>query len=67
VTTVLYEFREGDLVRHHSCAVPIRVIGIGATIAVAYPNGVIRAFEPFELEKVPITNGVSAEAARSGV
>jgi hypothetical protein len=64
VTTVLYEFREGDLVRHHSCAVPIRVIGIGATIAVEYPNGVIRAFEPFELEKVPIANGVSA--ARSG-
>jgi hypothetical protein len=60
-----YEIREGDLVRHHSCAVPIRVIGIGATIAVEYPNGVIRAFEPFELEKVPTT--VSAEAARSGV
>jgi hypothetical protein len=47
-----YEFREGDLVRHHSCAVPIRVIGIGATIAVQFPNGVMRAFEFFELEKV---------------
>jgi hypothetical protein len=61
-----YEFREGDLVRHHSCAVPLRVIGIGATIAVEYPNGVIRAFEPFELEKVPITKAASAEGARSG-
>ena len=64
VTIMRYEFREGDLVRHHSCSVPLRVIGIGATIAVEYPNGVIRAFEPFELERVPIADGVSA--ARSG-
>jgi hypothetical protein len=63
---MLYEFREGDLVRHHSCAVPMRVIGVGATIAIEYPNGVIRAFEPFELEKVSITNNLSAESERSG-
>ena len=49
------EFREGDLVRHYSCVVPIRVIGVGATIAVQYPNGVMRAFEPCELEKVAKT------------
>jgi hypothetical protein len=49
------KFREGDLVRHYSCAVPIRVIGVGATIAVQYPNGVMRAFEPCELEKVAKT------------
>jgi hypothetical protein len=49
-----YEIREGDLVRHPSCAVPIRVIGVGPTIAVAFPNGDMQAFEPFELEKVLI-------------
>jgi len=52
MTAMRHEFREGDLVRHHSCAVPIRVIGTGASIAVQFPNGVMRAFEPFELEKV---------------
>ena len=50
------DFREGDLVRHHSCAVPIRVIGTGATIAVQFPNGAMQAFEPCELEKVSIAN-----------
>ncbi len=48
------EFREGDWVRHRSCPEPIRVIGIGTTIAVQFPNGVIRAYEPSELEKVPL-------------
>jgi hypothetical protein len=47
-----YEFREGDWVRHHSCPEPIRVIGIGSTIAVQFPNGDMQAFEPCELEKV---------------
>ena len=54
VTAMQHDFREGDLVRHQSCAVPIRVIGIGATIAVQFPTGEMRAFEPCELEKVPI-------------
>ena len=49
-----YEFREGDWVRHHSCPEPLRVIGIGTTIAVQFPNGVMQAFEPSELEKVSI-------------
>ena len=53
---MLHEFREGDLVRHHSCAEPIRVIGIGTTIAVEFPNGVMRAYEPFELDKVGTAN-----------
>lgn len=46
------EFQEGDLVRHHSCAVPIRVIGVGPSIAVLFPTGAMRAYEPCELEKV---------------
>jgi hypothetical protein len=49
-----HEFREGDWVRHHSCPKPIRVIGIGTTIAVQFSDGTMRAFEPFELEKVAI-------------
>ena len=48
------EFREGDWVRHHSFPEPIRVIGIGSTIAVQFPNGETRAFEPEELEKASI-------------
>jgi hypothetical protein len=48
------EFREGDWVRHHSFPEPIRVIGIGSTIAVRFPNGEMRAFEPEELERVSI-------------
>jgi hypothetical protein len=49
-----YQFREGDWVRHHSFTEPIRVIGIGSTIAVQLPNGEMRAFEPEELERVLI-------------
>ncbi len=49
-----HEFREGDWVRHHSFSEPIRVIGIGSTIAVQFPNGEMRAFEPEELERVSI-------------
>jgi hypothetical protein len=30
------------------------VIGIGTTIAVQFPNGVMRAYEPFELERVAV-------------
>jgi hypothetical protein len=48
------EFREGDWVRHNSFPEPIRVIGIGSTIAVQFPNGAMRAFEPEELEQVSI-------------
>src|SRR5271165_840316 len=48
------EFREGDWVRHKTFPEPIRVIGIGSTIAVQFPNGEMRAFEPEELEKVSI-------------
>ena len=46
------EFREGDWIRHHCCSEPIRVIGVGATIVVQFPNGGMQAFEPCELEKV---------------
>jgi hypothetical protein len=49
-----HQFREGDWVRHHSFPEPIRVIGIGSTVAVQFPNGEMRAFEPEELEKVSI-------------
>ena len=49
-----YEFREGDWVRHPSFPEPVRVIGTGSTIAVKFPNGEMRAFEPDELEKVSI-------------
>jgi hypothetical protein len=49
-----YEFREGDWVGHHSCPEPLRVIGIGTTIAVQFPNGAMWAFEPIQLEKVAI-------------
>ena len=48
------EFREGDWVRHKKFPEPIRVIGIGSTIAVQFPNGEMRAFEPEELEKVKV-------------
>jgi hypothetical protein len=47
------QFREGDWVRHRSFPEPVRVIGIGSTIAVQFPNGEMRAFEPDELVKVP--------------
>jgi len=50
------EFREGDWVRHHSCQAPVRVVGIGTTIVVKFPNGDMQAFEPCELEKVSIAN-----------
>jgi hypothetical protein len=53
VTDMRCEFREGDWVRHPSYSDPVRVIGVGATIAVQFPNGVMQAFEPVELEKVP--------------
>jgi hypothetical protein len=49
-----YDFREGDWVRHHSCPEPIRIIGIGPTIAVQFSNRDMQAFEPSELEKVSI-------------
>jgi hypothetical protein len=47
-----YGLREGDWVLHHSCPEPVRVIGLGSTIAVEFPNGMMRAFEPTELKKV---------------
>jgi hypothetical protein len=50
------QFREGDWVRHRSFPEPIRVIGIGTTIAVELPKEGMRAFEPCELEKVLITS-----------
>jgi hypothetical protein len=50
------EFREGDCVLHQSFSKPIRVIGVGSTIAVEFPNGVMRAFEPGELKKVALAN-----------
>ena len=49
-----YQFREGDWVRHHSFPEPVRVIGIGSTIAVQFANGEMQAFEPEELERVSI-------------
>jgi hypothetical protein len=52
-TAMRNEFQEGDWVRHPSYPEPVRVIGTGTTIAVQFPNGVMRAFEPVELEKVP--------------
>ena len=33
-----------------------RVIGIGTTIAVEFPNEVMRAYEPFEFDKVGTAN-----------
>jgi hypothetical protein len=54
VTIMRHQFREGDRVRHRSYPAPLRVIGIGTTIAVQFPNGIMQAFEPSELEKVPI-------------
>jgi hypothetical protein len=53
---VLDEFREGDWVRHYAYPQPLRVIGTGTTIAVQFPSGVMQAFEPSELEKVPTAN-----------
>jgi hypothetical protein len=47
-----YGLREGDWVLHHSCPEPVRVIGLGSTIAVEFPDGMMRAFEPSELKKV---------------
>jgi hypothetical protein len=47
-----YDIREGDWVRHRSFPEPIRVIGVGTTIAVQFRNGAMQAFEPSELEKV---------------
>jgi hypothetical protein len=58
-----HEFREGDWVRHHSSSEPIRVIGIGSTIAVQFPNGEMRAFEPEELQKVSIAKVRQSKAA----
>ncbi len=54
LAAMLQEFREGDWVRHHSCPDLLRVVGTGTTIAVQFPNGKMRAFEPCELDKVPI-------------
>jgi hypothetical protein len=48
------QLREGDWVRHPSFPAPARVIGLGSTIAVQFPNGEMRAFEPGELERVSI-------------
>ena len=48
------EFREGDWVRHPSYPEQLRVVGLGPTIAVRFPNGSMRAFEPCELEKVVV-------------
>jgi hypothetical protein len=48
------EFREGDWVRHRSSPEQLRVVGLGSTIAVRFPKGEMRAFEPCELEKVDI-------------
>ena len=47
-----HDFREGNWVLHHSHPKPLRVIGVGPTIAVQYPTGEMRAFEPSELKKV---------------
>lgn len=60
-----HEFREGDWVRHHCCPEPIRVVGVGATIVVQFPNGDMRAFEPCQLEKLPIAKA-PARRARDG-
>jgi hypothetical protein len=46
------EFREGDWARHRSCPEPIRLVGVGTTIVVQFPNGDMQAFKPCELEKV---------------
>jgi hypothetical protein len=46
------EYREGDWVRYCSCPEPVRVVGVGATIVVQFPNRDMQAFEPCELEKV---------------
>jgi hypothetical protein len=54
INAMQHQFREGDWVRHRSFPEPIRVIGIGSTIAVQFPNGEMLAFEPYELEKVSI-------------
>jgi hypothetical protein len=51
---MLHELREGDWVRHHSCPEPLRVVGVGATIVVQFPNGDMQAFDPCELKKVPL-------------
>ena len=49
---MLPNLREGDWVRHRSSPEPLRVVGIGSTIAVRFPKGEMQAFEPCELEKV---------------
>jgi hypothetical protein len=46
------DLREGDWVRHRSSPEPLRVVGLGSTIAVRFPNGSMQAVEPCELEKV---------------
>jgi hypothetical protein len=46
LTAMQYQFREGDWVRHRSFPEPVRVIGIGSTIAVQFPNGEMRALSP---------------------
>jgi hypothetical protein len=51
---MLHEFREDDWVRHRSSPEPLRVVGLGTTIVVQFSNGDMQAFEPCELEKVPI-------------
>ena len=51
VTAMQHDFREGDLVRHHSCAEPIRVVGVGITIVVQFSNGDMQAFEPCEFRQ----------------
>jgi hypothetical protein len=62
---MLYDFRDGDRVSHHSDPNPLRVIGVGPTIAVQFPNGEMRAFEPSELKKVTITEMATARATGS--
>jgi hypothetical protein len=47
-----HDFHEGNWVLHHSNPKPLRVIGVGPSIAVQYPNGEMRGFEPSELKRV---------------
>src|SRR5262245_4755079 len=54
-----YGLREGDWVLHHSYPKPIRVIGVGLTIAVEYQTGEMRAFKPTELEKLSLDEAPS--------
>ncbi len=61
------EFREGDWVRHPSCPDPVGVIGVGPTIAVQFPDGAMRAFDPRNLEKVQNARVPAAKVADSRV